>query len=245
MKNRTILITGGTTGMGLATAQLLLADGAQVIVTGRNAETLAKAQKTLPGATVLRSDSSELADAQGLGNAVRARTDRLDAVFLNAGIAQFGPFDAATPQDFDQMFSINVRGVYFQLQSLLPLMSNPSAVVFNSSVASFLALPGASLYSAAKGAISALGRSLSVELAARGIRVNTISPGPIDTLTPGKLGMSAEAIQSFNASQAETTLAKRIGRPEEVAKLVRFLFSEDSAYIVGEEIVIDGGYQHT
>ena len=135
MNTKTVLITGGTTGIGLATAQLLSAEGAKVIVTGRNPETLASAKKILGDVVVLPSDSADLAAAQGLGDEIRTFADHLDGAFLNAGIATFAPFEAATPKNFDDMFNVNVRGLYFQLQSLLPLLANPSSVVFTSSIA--------------------------------------------------------------------------------------------------------------
>ena len=145
MENRTILITGGTTGIGLATAQLLSADGAKVIVTGRNPETLAAAKKVLTDAMVLPSDASDLAAALALGGEVKKYVDHLDGVFLNAGIGSFAPIEAVTPKNYDDMFNVNVRGLYFQLQSLLPLLGNPSSVVFTSSIAGSGAIANASI----------------------------------------------------------------------------------------------------
>lgn len=246
MKNKTILVTGGTSGIGLATAQLLAREGAKVIVTGRNPETLAAAQRQLPaGVIVLKSDSGLLADAQSLGAAVQQHAPRLDGAFLNAGVGQFGPIESMTPKSFDDMFNINVRGLYFQLQSLLPVLANPSAVVFNASVVAQLGFPTTSLYSATKAAVVSLGKSLAVELAPRGIRINTISPGPIKTPIYGKLGFDADTQKGFEDQMASQSLFKRFGTPEEVAKLARFLLSDDSSYIVGEEILVDGGVRHT
>jgi NAD(P)-dependent dehydrogenase (short-subunit alcohol dehydrogenase family) len=246
MKNKTVLITGGTTGIGLATAQHLQAEGARVLVTGRNPETLAAARTTLgANAVVIPSDSGSLADAQGLAAAVQKHAAKLDAVFLNAGIAQFGPFEALTPKHFDDMFNVNVRGVYFQLQSLLPVLANPSTVVLTASVAAELAMAISSIYSATKAAVVSLGRTLAVELAPRGIRLNTISPGPIVTPIFGKVGLSAEAAKGFEEHTTAKSLLKRFGTADEVAKLVRFLLSEDSSYIIGENVTIDGGLSLT
>src|ERR1035438_4341664 len=167
MKNKTILIAGGTTGIGMATAKLLGAEGAKVIVTGRNPETLAAVQRELPGVIVINSDSGSLSAAQSLGGEVKKHVDHLDGVFLNAGIATFTPFESESPQHFDDGFNINVRGPFFQLQSLLPLLGNPSAVVFTSSVAASLAFPAESVYCATKAAISSIGKTLAVELAPR------------------------------------------------------------------------------
>lgn len=246
MKNSTILITGGTTGIGLATAQLLSAEGAKVIVTGRNPVTLADARKQLPASVVvIQSDSGSLVDAQALGAEVKKHATRLDGVFFNAGTAQFGPIEAMTPQHYDEMFNVNVRGVFFQLQSLLPILTNPSTVVFNASVVAELGFPATSLYSATKAALVSLGKSLAVELAPRGIRVNTLSPGPIQTPIYGKLGFPAEAQKGFEESMASQSLFKRLGAADEVARLARFLLSAESSYIIGENIIIDGGVRLT
>jgi len=246
MKNQTILVTGGTTGIGLATAQLLAADGARVIVTGRNPTTLAAAQAELPAGTlVLKSDSGNLADAQALGAELKKHgISRLDGAFLNAGIGKFGPIEVATPQDFEDQFGINVRGPYFQIQSLLPLLANPSAIVINASVVAGVNFEHASIYSATKAAVVSLGRSLGAELAPRGIRVNTLSPGPVETPIFGKLGLAPEAAKGLIDSLGQGTLLKRAGRPVEIAKLARFLLSEDSSFIIGEDIVVDGGVRH-
>jgi NAD(P)-dependent dehydrogenase (short-subunit alcohol dehydrogenase family) len=242
MKNKTILITGGTTGIGLATAQLLTGEGAKVIVTGRNPETLAAAQRTLPSsAVVLKSDAGSLTDAQSLGNEVKRFAERVDGVFINAGVGQFGSIESMTPKHYEEMFGINVRGPYFQLQSLLSLLGNPSSVVFNASVAASIAFPTTSIYSATKAAIVSLGKTLAVELAPRGIRINTISPGPIDTPIIKKLGLGEEAQKGFEETTAAKSLLKRFGKPEEVARLVRFLLSEESSYIIGAEVIVDGG----
>jgi len=246
MKNQTILITGGTTGIGLATAQLLQAEGARVIVTGRNPETLAAARTTLgPAAIVLPSDSASLADAQALGTRIGQHAAKLDGVFLNAGIARFAPFEAVTPQLFDDLFGVNVRGLYFQLQSLLPVLANPSAVVLNASLSAELGMANTSVYAATKAAVVALGKNLAVELAPRGIRFNTINPGPVTTPIFGKLGLPADAVKGFVEQTTARLLTKRFGTADEVAKLARFLLSADSSYIVGAEIRIDGGYRLT
>jgi NAD(P)-dependent dehydrogenase (short-subunit alcohol dehydrogenase family) len=246
MKNQNILVTGGTTGIGLATAQLLAAEGARVIVTGRNPATLEAARQALPAGTViLKSDSGSIADAQALGAEIKKHVPHLHGAFLNAGIGQFGPVEAMTPDQFAAMFDVNVRGPYFQLQSLLPVLTNPSAVVLNASVVAELGFATTTIYSATKAAVVSLGKSLAVELAPRGIRVNTLSPGPITTPIYGKLGMPAEAAKGFEDHMAAQSLFKRFGTATEVAKLARFLLSADSSYIVGDNITIDGGVRLT
>jgi NAD(P)-dependent dehydrogenase (short-subunit alcohol dehydrogenase family) len=241
MTNKTILITGGTTGIGLATAQLLIADGAKVIVTGRNPETLAAAKKVLTDVVVLPSDSSDLAAALGLGGEVQKYVNQLDGVFLNAGIGSFAPIEAATPKSYDDMFNVNVRGLYFQLQSVLPLLVNPSSVVFTSSIAGSIALAGSSIYSATKAAVISLGKTLAVELAPRGVRVNVLSPGPIDTPILNKLGLPPDQKKGFEETIVAKSLLKRMGTSDEVARAARFLLSEESSNITGTELIIDGG----
>jgi len=246
MKNKTILITGGTTGIGLATAQLLQADGARVIVTGRNPDTLASAREALgKAAVVIASDSGSLSDARALGSEVGKHASRIDGVFLNAGVGKFAPFSDHTPEEFESMFGINVRGLFFQLQSLLAILADPSSVVLNASVVAQLGFPGASIYSATKAAVVSLGKTLAVELAPRGIRVNTISPGPISTPIYGKLGMPPEAVKGFEDTMAAQALLKRVGRADEVARAARFLLSSDSSYVTGSELLVDGGVHLT
>jgi NAD(P)-dependent dehydrogenase (short-subunit alcohol dehydrogenase family) len=241
MKNKIILITGGTTGIGLATAKLLSAEGAKVIITGRNPETLEAAHRELPGVIVIKSDSGSLSAARALGGEIKKHVDHLDGVFLNAGIATITPFESESPQHFEDGFNINVRGPYFQLQSLLPLLGNPSAVVFTSSLAASIAIPTESVYCATKAAVNSLGKTLAVELAPRGIRVNVISPGLVETPIGKKLGLTEEQLKNLGEMFVAKTLLKRIGTADEVARLVRFLLSEESSYIIGTEAIIDGG----
>lgn len=243
MTNKNILITGGTTGIGLATAQLLGAEGAKVIVTGRNPETLAAAKKVLTGVVVLSSDAGDLAAAQALGEAVKKYVDHLDGAFLNAGVGTFQPIEAATPKNYDDTFNVNVRGPYFQLQSLLPLLGNPSSVVFTSSVAGSTALPTTSIYSATKAAVISLGKTLAVELAQRGVRVNVLSPGPIDTPIQRKTGLPPDQWKLVDEMLIAKSLFKRRGTSDEVARAARFLLSEDSSNITGTELIIDGGFR--
>ena len=243
MTDKNILITGGTTGIGLATAQLLGAEGAKVIVTGRNPETLAAAKKVLTGAVVLPSDAGDLAAAQALGDEVKKYVDHLDGAFLNAGVGTFQPIEAATPKNYDDTFNVNVRGPYFQLQSLLPLLGNPSSVVFTSSVAGSTALATTSIYSATKAAVISLGKTLAVELAQRGVRVNVLSPGPIDTPIQKKTGLPPDQWKRVDEMLIARSLFKRRGTSDEVARAARFLLSEDSSNITGTELIIDGGFR--
>lgn len=242
MKNKTILITGGTTGIGLATAQLLQSEGAQVIVTGRNPDTLASAKAVLGSkAIIIKSDSASLADAQALGAEVAKHAPKLDGAFLNAGIAQFVPFADTTPKHYEDMFNVNVRGVYFQLQSLASILANPSSVVITASVVAQLGLATSSVYSATKAAIVSLGKTLAVELAPQGVRVNVVSPGPIKTPIFGKMAGSAEAQSGVEDYMASRPLVKRLGTADEVASLVSYLLSDKSSFVIGSEFLVDGG----
>lgn len=238
---KTYLITGGTTGIGLATAQLLTADGASVIITGRNPKTLASAREALPNAIVLQSDAGDVNAAKGLGLEVRRHVDRIDGVLLNAGIAKFNPFEEATVEQFDDIFNVNVRGLYFQLQSLLPVLKNPSTVVLTSSISASESMAGSSVYSASKAAVTSFGKVLAVELAPRGIRVNTLSPGPIDTPILHKVLGDTNTVKQFQDEISSKTLRKRLGTSEDVARAARFLLTEESSNIIGSDLVIDGG----
>ena len=242
LTGKAYLITGGSTGIGFATAELLVRDGARVFLTGRNRQSLDTAQQQLgANAIALQSDASASEAPKELVRAVRAHVERLDGIFINAGGAVLGSLETTTPRTFDNMFNTNVRGTYFVVQALLPLLGEGSTVVFNSSIVSRIGLPGTSAYSASKAAVTSLGRTLAVDLAPRGIRVNTLSPGPILTPAIVKIGMSEAEQKQF----ADRTLLKRWGRAEEVARLARFLLSNDSSFIIGEEIAIDGGLQLT
>ena len=165
----------------------------------------------------------------------------LDGAFLNAGVGDFKPIEAVTPKDYDDMFNVNVRGLYFQLQSLLPVLGNPSSVVFNASIAGSTAFAMASIYSATKAAVISLGRTLAVELAQRGVRVNVLSPGPIDTPIAKKSGLPPDQAKGVVEMLVARSLLERIGTSDEVARAARFLLSEDSSNITGTELIIDGG----
>jgi NAD(P)-dependent dehydrogenase (short-subunit alcohol dehydrogenase family) len=242
LDGKTALITGGTTGIGLAAARLFHAEGARVFITGRNEETLAQARQQLPADVVaIRSDASRLQDVEALAGAVGAKTDRLDVLFVNAGIARFLPIEAVTPEIYDEMFSVNVRGAYFTIQKLLPLLKQGSSIVLTTSVAGDLGMAATSVYSATKAALSSLARTLSNELAPKGIRVNEVSPGPIETPIYDKLGMPADQTEGMKQMMAGLVPLRRMGSPEEVARAALFLASDDSSYLLGAKVRIDGG----
>lgn len=237
-----VVVTGGTTGIGLATARAFLAEGAHVVVTGRSRGAVDAAQKELgPRATVLASDTSRLEDIDALAAHVAAAHRRVDAVFVNAGIAKFAPLEASTPELFDAIFDVNVRGAFFAIQKLAPLVVDGGSIVLNTSVVDEKGFPATSIYSASKAALRSFARTLSTELAPRKIRVNAVSPGPIATPIFGKLGLDTATLTDMEKQMTESNPMKRFGRAEEVARAVLFFASNDSSYTTGAELAVDGG----
>ena len=234
------LITGGNSGIGYATARLFKEKGANVIITGRNEESISRAATEL-GVTGYVSDQSDLSAIDRLATAVKADFGGIDIIFLNAGIATFSPFDQATERHYDEIMDINVKGVFFTLQKLLPLMKDGGSVIFNTSVNASVGMPNAGVYSASKAALIGLNRVLATELAPRKIRVNCISPGPVETPVYEKLGLNVEEVIAFGKILADKILLKRFAQADEIAQLAAFLASKDSAFITGAEMVIDGG----
>ncbi len=240
------LVTGGTTGIGRATAELLHRAGARVAVTGQNAATLEAARQELPeDVLVLRSDARSIHDASALAATLGERFGSLDVVFLNAGIAQLAPFEALTEAHYAEQFDSNVKGVAFTLHRLLPLLARGASVIVCTSVADQRGTAGLSIYSATKGAVSALVRALAVELAGRGVRVNSVSPATIATPIQAKFGLPAEVAATVAESYTRRIPLGRFGQAEEVARAVLFLASPASSYVTGTELVVDGGLSIT
>ncbi len=236
------LITGGSTGIGLASAILFQKEGAKVIVTGRNAESITAAQKELgPGALAVASDTSRLADIKGLIAQIKEKFGRVDIVFANAGIAKFQSFADVDEASYDQQFGINVKGLYFTIQAALPLIPKGGSILLTASVVDKKGFPDATVYSATKAAVRSFGRTLATELAPRGIRVNTLSPGPIATPIFDKTGFSEEVVKQMTAGFANSVALKRMGEPDEMARAALFLVSDDASFVVGAELFADGG----
>ena len=242
LQGKRTLITGGTSGIGLETAKEFLREGARVAITGKNPNRLHAARKEL-GAEVLviENDASDAAAQPAVAETVRAAFGNLDAVFLNAGIAELRPIEKWDPQGFDRTFAINVKGPYFLVQALLPIFANPASIILNASVNAHIGMANTTVYGASKAALLSLSRTLSGELISRGIRVNAISPGPIATPLYSKLGLSEADLKTVAASIQSQVPAGRFGTPNEIAKTVVFLASDEAAFILGSEIQIDGG----
>lgn len=242
LEGKIALITGGTTGIGLASAKLFQEEGAQVIITGRSAGTLAEAQQELgPKAVVIQSDTSKLADIDHLIEQVRTRFGRIDILFANAGVAFFAPIGQSDEAFFDNHFNINVKGLFFTVQRALPLIPDGGSIVLTSSVVASKGFVDTAVYSATKAAVRSFGRTLAAELAPRRIRVNTVSPGPIATPIFDKMKLPPEAAQATEEALRSGVALKRLGNADEVAKVALFLASDDASYVVGAEVLVDGG----
>jgi NAD(P)-dependent dehydrogenase (short-subunit alcohol dehydrogenase family) len=240
--DKTVLVTGGSSGIGLAAAKAYAAEGARVVITGRDTAALAQAASTIgPHTVALANDAGSLPAAKALADELAQRGVRLDAVFVNAGIAKFASLENATEALWDQIFDTNVKGPYFQLQALLPLLNQGAAIVINGSINAHIGMPDTSIYAASKAALVSMARTLSAELLPRGVRVNVVSPGPVSTPIYNKLGVDAAALDAVAAQiQAQVPLG-RFGNPEEIAATVLHLTARESAFIVGTEVIADGG----
>lgn len=240
--DKTVLVTGGNSGIGLAAAKAYAAEGARVIITGRDAGALKQAADAIgPTAVALRSDAASLADGKALARELAERGLRLDAVFINAGVAKFASLENADEALWNQIFDTNVKGPYFQLQALLPLLNQGAAIVINGSINAHIGMPDTSIYAASKAALVSMARTLSAELLPRGVRVNVVSPGPVSTPIYNKLGVDAAALDAVAGQiQAQIPLG-RFGTPEEIAATVLHLTARESAFIVGTEVIVDGG----
>lgn len=242
LQGKRTLITGGTSGIGLETAKQFLAEGARVIVTGVNPDSIAKAQAELgPEVLVLRADSANVAAQKELAQAVKDHYGQLDIAFLNAGVSVWAPIEVWTEEMFDRSFDINVKGPYFLMQALLPVFANPASVVLNTSINAHVGAANSSVYGATKAAFLNMSKTLSSELLGRGIRVNAVSPGPVETPLYDKLGIPDAYRDQVNKDIAATIPFGRFGTPEEVAKAVLYLASDESRWTVGSEIIVDGG----
>jgi NAD(P)-dependent dehydrogenase (short-subunit alcohol dehydrogenase family) len=242
LNGKVAVVTGGNSGIGLATAKLFRAEGAKVAIAGRDQKTLDTAVKEIGGDTLaVRADVGKLADIDKLFQAVKEKFGKIDILFANAGIGKFVGMEQTSEELFDQQFNVNVKGLYFTIQKALPLLNDGASIVLNSSVAGVTGNEATTVYSATKAAVRSFARTLTAELIGRGIRVNVVSPGPIATPIFGRVGLPPEAIDDLAKHFVSMVPMKRIGQPEEVANTVSFLASSESSFITGQEIFVDGG----
>jgi len=236
------LITGGTTGIGFATAKQFLEEGAQVAIIGKNDERLNNAVNDL-GAGVLGicADVSSISEMSNAASKIKNDFGTLDILITNAGIAKPMPFESIDDENINCQIGVNFKGVIYTIQSMLPLLNNPSSIVITSTAMVDKGIAGMSVYVATKAAVRSLARTLSAEFAEKGVRVNTISPGLIETPIYGKLGLSEEAVSEWAGQLLKNVPVSRLGQPDEIAKAMLFLASDDSSYMLGENIFIDGG----
>lgn len=242
LKNKVALITGGTNGMGFATAQEFINQGAKVIITGRSKETVNKAVESLGlNAVGIVSNAGKLSDIFDLQNQVQMHTNTLDVLFVNAGYGKFAPIEMVDEAHFDELFNMLVKGTFFTVQQMLPIMNVGSSIILNTSFVTEFGIENFSVYSAAKSAVQSFIKTFSSECTAKKIRVNGISPGYIKTNIFNNTGLTPDQIEGAVASITPTLPFKRFGEASEIAKTVLFLASDDASYIHGAEILVDGG----
>jgi len=242
LKDKVAVITGGNSGIGLATAKLFQAEGAKVIITGRRTEAVEAAVKDIGGTSVgFVSDTGNLNDIAALYQQIHKTAGKIDVLFLNAGIAIFGPFATIDEAAFDAMVNVNFKGLFFNIQQAAPLLNEGASVIINSSIADQKGFPNTSVYGATKAAVRSLARTLSTELLDKKIRVNSLAPGPIDTPIFDKVGIPEADVPGMKEDFAGQNPMKRMGSPNEIASAALFLASDDSSYITGIDLTVDGG----
>jgi NAD(P)-dependent dehydrogenase (short-subunit alcohol dehydrogenase family) len=242
LEGKVAVITGGNSGMGLATAKRFVAEGAHVVITGRRQQELDAAVAEIGrNVTAVRGDVSNLADLDRLYEVVKQKHGRVDIVFANAGVGDLAPVGQITEQHFDKLFGINVKGLLFTVQKGLPLMPDGGSIILNGSIAGIKGMEAFSVYSATKAAVRSFARSWTTDLKARRIRVNTLSPGPIDTPILDGLGKTKAEVDQVKAGLASQVPLGRMGTPDEIATVALFLASDDSSFVTGVDLSVDGG----
>ncbi|MBC8043190.1 MAG: SDR family oxidoreductase [Rhizobacter sp.] len=243
LEGKVAVITGGNSGIGLSTAKEFQAEGAKVVISGRNQKTLDESVKAIGGETLaVQGDVSSLADIDKLIAKTKEKFGKIDILVVNAGIFKGAPVEATDESLYNEIMDINVKGAFFTIQKALPLFNDGGSIVIVSSVVNQIGMANASVYSASKAAVRSFARTLSADLAGRNIRVNVCSPGPIATPIFGRLGMPPEVEKQVLDGMASLPTLKRFGTPEEVAKVILFLASSDSSYMLGAEMVVAGGF---
>ncbi len=244
LTGKTAIITGGNSGIGLATAHEFIAQGAKVIITGRSQKSIDEALSQLGDqAQGIVSDAGDMAQVKQLGSQVKAITPNIDIIFINHGVGKFNLVEGMEEAMFDEIMNINFKGAYFTLQQLLPLVNDGGSIIFNTSINAHIGMAGASVYAASKAALLSLIKNLSAELLPRRIRVNAVSPGPVVTPlhSSDKLGISNEQLEQMGEGLIKQIPVGRFGKAEEIAKVVAFFASDDSTFVLGAELIADGG----
>jgi len=244
LEGKISVITGGNSGIGLATAQEFIAQGAKVIITGRSEKSISEAVKLLgENASGVIADSADISQINQLGVKVKAVSEKIDIIFINAGLAKFDSMDHMSEVLFDEIMDINFKGAYFSLQQLLPLVNDGGSIILNTSINAHMGMAGASVYAASKAALLSLAKNLSAELVSRNIRVNAISPGPVGTPlhSSEKFGITDQQLLDMNEGIVKQMPIGRFGNVEEIAKIVTFFASDDSTFLLGSELIADGG----
>lgn len=242
LQGKVAVVTGGNSGIGLASAKELRARGARLVIFGRNATTLEQARQALGGDTLaVQGDVTNVADLERLFAQVNDHFGKVDVLFVNAGRTTLASIGDVTEDNFDAEMSINLKGAFFTVQKALPLMGEGGSIIFNSSCMADMAIPGSSVYTASKAAINSLVKVLSAELAPKGIRVNAVSPGPVSTPIYERMGMASEQLEAFAGQVQGQVPLNRFGNPDEIAKAVAFLASPDASFFVGANLTADGG----
>jgi NAD(P)-dependent dehydrogenase (short-subunit alcohol dehydrogenase family) len=241
-RGKVAVVTGGNSGIGLATAKAFAREGARVAITGRNEGTLADAAKEIaPETLAIRMDAARVPEIVAAMTRIKETFGRIDALFVNAGLGKFIPFEEVSEEFYDWTMDANLKGAFFTIQKAVPLLSRGAAVVLNASINAHMGMPNSSVYGASKAGVVNLARTLSADLLSRGVRVNVVSPGPIETPIFGRMGISEERVGEMKAWITDKVPLKRFGHPDEIAAAVLYLASEESRFVVGTELVVDGG----
>jgi NAD(P)-dependent dehydrogenase (short-subunit alcohol dehydrogenase family) len=241
-KDKVVLVIGGNSGIGRASAEGFGAEGAHVFLTGRDPKTIAETVAAIPGAQGFRADIADIESGAEAIAAIKAAHGKLDVLFVNAGIGAFTPAAEVTPAQWDQVHGVNLRGCFFAIQQALPLLADGGAIVITGSIGAVAAVPGNVMYASAKAGLRAVARTLAVELVGRQIRVNMVSPGPTETPIINRTeGLPADAVAGMRDIMIEAVPLKRMGTPEEIARPVLFLASNEASFITGIDLYVDGG----
>jgi NAD(P)-dependent dehydrogenase (short-subunit alcohol dehydrogenase family) len=241
-KDKVVLVIGGNSGIGRASAEAFAAEGAHVCLTGRSQKTIDETVAAIPGAQGFRADIADIESNADVLTAIGDAHGRIDVLFVNAGVGAFVPVPDVTAEQWDEIHDVNLRGCFFAVQKALPLMAKGGSIVITGSIGSVAAVPGNVIYAAAKAGLRAVARTLAVELIGQGIRVNMVSPGPTETPIINRSGLPPEGVAGLRDLMTDAVPMKRMGTPAEIARPVLFLASDEASFITGIDLYVDGGW---